>query len=381
MGLRIKPLGEYLYQIDARNTNGELEQDAVRGIATSKVFISTKANLNGVSLSNYKIVPPRSFAYVPDTSRRGNKISLAFNDSNDRYLVSSISVVFGVKTELESELIPEYLYLYFNRPEFDRYTRFNSWGSARETFSWEDLCSTEFVVPTIGIQKNCVNVFHGMQENLDALQKGIAQMQSTCSIYMENLVRTVQRVEIGKYIHAIENRNYDLTFGMDSVRGISNTKEIMPTKADVKDGVIGKFYVIKPREFIYNPRTTRMGDKVGLAYNNTEEPLLFTFNNLAFAMNDGAEQELLPDYLYMFFRRSEFDRFARINSWGSATELFAFDDLCRYKIPLPDIKVQQNIVNIFNALYKRKRLETRLAELQKRICPILIRGAIEERGC
>lgn len=94
MGLRIKPLGEYLYQIDARNANGELEQDAVRGIATSKVFISTKANLNGVSLSNYKIVPPRSFAYVPDTSRRGDKISLAFNDSNDRYLVSSISVVF-----------------------------------------------------------------------------------------------------------------------------------------------------------------------------------------------------------------------------------------------------------------------------------------------
>lgn len=154
----------------------------------------------------------------------------------------------------------------------------------------------------------------------------------------------------------------------------------MPTKADVKDGVIEKFYVIKPKEFIYNPRTTRMGDKVGLAYNSTEEPLLFTFNNLAFAMNDGAERELLPDYLYMFFRRSEFDRFARVNSWGSATELFAFEDLGRYKIPLPDVKVQQAIVNIFNALYKRRQLADRLAELQKDIRPILVRGAVEKGG-
>lgn len=375
-----KLLGEFIEQSDARNSGEKFNQDNVRGIATSKAFIPTKANLQGVSLRNYKVVFPRMFAYVPDTSRRGDKISLAFNDSDEMFLVSSISIVFGVKPEKMNVLLPEYLYIYFNRPEFDRYSRFNSWGSARETFSWEDMCAIELDLPDIEVQRNIINVYLGIQENLDAMTRGIEQMQSTCTIFMENLVQTVQKVEIGKYIHTIDNRNYDLALGMDSVRGISNTKEIMPTKADVKEGVIEKFYIIKPKEFVYNPRTTRMGDKVGLAYNSTDEPLLFTFNNLAFAMNDGAEQELLPDYLYMFFRRSEFDRFARINSWGSATELFAFEDLGRYKIPLPDIKVQQAIVNIFDALYKRRQLADRLAELQNRICSILVRGAIEEGG-
>lgn len=123
-----------------------------------------------------------------------------------------------------------------------------------------------------------------------------------------------------------------------------------------------------------------MGEKVGLAYNNTPEPLLFTFNNLAFALEEGAETELLPDYLYMFFRRSEFDRFARVNSWGSATELFSFQDLGRYKIPLPEVSVQQAIIDIFNALQERHKLVEHLETLQKDICPILVRGAIEEGG-
>ena len=380
MVLSRKRLGEYLVQFDTRNSNNAFGKRNVRGISTGKTFIPTKANLQGVSLLNYKVVAPRNFAYVPDTSRRGDKISLAYNDSLESYLVSSISVVFGVKPEKNNELLGEYLFLYFNRPEFDRYARFNSWGSARETFTWDDLCETEIILPDIQTQRNCVNVYRGMQENLDALRKSVEQMQNTCNTYMENLIDKVEKIEIGKYIHSIDNRNTKHTLGIKSVRGISNTKEIMPTKAVVKENVIENFYVINPKEFIYNPRTTRMGEKVGLAYNNTPEPLLFTFNNLAFALNEGAEAELLPDYLYMFFRRSEFDRFARVNSWGSATELFSFQDLGRYKIPLPNISIQQAIVDIFNAMQERRKLADRLENLQKNICPVLVRGAIEEGG-
>lgn len=123
-------IGKYLAESDRRNTAG-LTVDAVRGLSTSKEFIPTKADMNGVGLDSYKVVEPRQISYVPDTSRRGEKVSLGFNNTDDEFLVSSIYIVFGTDHDF---LLPEYLMMFFTRSEFDRYARFNSWGSARETF-------------------------------------------------------------------------------------------------------------------------------------------------------------------------------------------------------------------------------------------------------
>ena len=150
--------------------------------------------------------------------------------------------------------------------------------------------------------------------------------------------------KLGSFLCEVERRNDHIQLGVESVRGISNTKEIMPTKASVDSTVIAKFYIVNPGEFIYNPRTTRMGEKVGLAYNDTNKPLLFSFNNLAFAIKKEAKGIILPTYLYMFFNRHEFDRYARMNSWGSATELFTFAELCDIEIELPSIDIQQKYV-------------------------------------
>ena len=122
-------LGDYIEQCDERNHSNKYGIEAIKGISTSKTFIDTKANLDGVPLQSYKLVAPRYFAYVPDTSRRGDKVALAFNDSSCTYLISSIYCVF--KVSVLDKLSPEYLYLFFLRPEFDRYARYNSWGSAR----------------------------------------------------------------------------------------------------------------------------------------------------------------------------------------------------------------------------------------------------------
>lgn len=160
----------------------------------------------------------------------------------------------------------------------------------------------------------------------------------------------VKWVRLGDYIEQCDNRNVSLTYGLDYVRGISNTKQIMKTKADVTNDVIHKFYIVDSKEFIYNPRTTRMGDKVGLGYNDTKTPLLFSFNNIAFRIKAEAKTLLLPDYLYVFFNRDEFDRYAIVHSWGSATELFTFDDMCDVIIPLPSIEVQRELVDTYNGL-------------------------------
>lgn len=134
-------------------------------------------------------------------------------------------------------------------------------------------------------------------------------------------------------------KNQDLEFDISYVRGISNNKQITLTKANVDEAVIRKFYVVNRGEFVYNPRTTRMGDKVGLGFNNTETPLLFSFNNIAFFINEFARNIILSEYLYMYFNRPEFDRYAMIHGWGSATELFSFEEMCDIEINLPPLAI------------------------------------------
>ena len=136
-------LGKYIEECDERNTEGKYTLDDVRGISTDKKFISTKANMDGVSLTSYKVVNPSAFVYVADTSRRGDKIALAHNSTEQSLLVSSIYTVFKTK----DGLLPEYLYLLLSRGEFDRYARFNSWGSAHEFFDWEELCRVQIPLP------------------------------------------------------------------------------------------------------------------------------------------------------------------------------------------------------------------------------------------
>lgn len=155
-------LGELIELCDERNSEGKYGIDDVRGISTEKKFIETKANLDGVSLTSYKIVMPDEFVYVADTSRRGEKIALALNDTNSGFLISSIYTTFRSKDE--NILLPEYLYLLLSRTEFDRYSRFNSWGSARETFDWSEMCRVQIPVPPLEIQQKIVDLYNCYEE-------------------------------------------------------------------------------------------------------------------------------------------------------------------------------------------------------------------------
>ena len=150
-------LGDLVELCDDRNISGCFTLDDVRGISTDKQFIDTKANMAGVNLDSYKIVNKIVFAYVPDTSRRGDKIAIAFNSEDKPILISSIYTTFCCKDT--TIVCPEYLFMFFNRPEFDRYARFNSWGSARETFSWEDFCDTPISLPDLEVQKHFASLY------------------------------------------------------------------------------------------------------------------------------------------------------------------------------------------------------------------------------
>lgn len=179
-------LGEYIEPSNERNSDGKYTLDDVRGISILKKLIPTKADMKNVSLSPYKLLKPKEFSYVTVTSRNGGKISLAINDSNETYLVSSSYEVF--RTKNADELLPEYLYLIVTREEFDRYSRFNSWGSARETFDWSELCRVRIPLPPPEVQQEIVNLYNCAEEAKKIATETREEMKTLCPALVQRAI-------------------------------------------------------------------------------------------------------------------------------------------------------------------------------------------------
>lgn len=366
-------IGELVEQIDYRNSNGMYTVDDVRGISTEKVLINTKANLDGVNLKSYKIVANRDFAYVADTSRRGDKIAIAFNDCNHAILISPIYTTFRCcKKDI---IAPEFLFLYFCRNEFDRFARFNSWGSARETLSWSDFCDIELRLPSIDVQRRFVDVYLSLQNNLAVYQSKTDDLKQVCEAKIEELKKNTPLTKIDKYIEEYDERNISNLLSIDRLRGISTDKIFIETKANMMGVSLKNYKIVREHTFAYVPDTSRRGDKIALALNNEKQPALISSIYTTFRIKP--DVALLPEYLFMFLSRADFDRYARFHSWGSAREVFSFADMQEVEIPIPPIDVQQGIVDIHRCMVERQRIAQRLKEETNHLCPILIKGSLE----
>ena len=179
-------LGDFIRQVDVRNTDGKEEN--LFGVSVQKMFIPSIANTVGTDFTKYKVVKRGQFTYIPDTSRRGDKIGIALLMDYDEGLVSNIYTVFEVKDE--NELLPEYLMLWFSRPEFDRYARFKSHGSVREIMDWDEMCKVELPVPSIDKQRSIVKAYQTITERIE-LKRRIndnlaAQMRAYFKEYTAN---------------------------------------------------------------------------------------------------------------------------------------------------------------------------------------------------
>ena len=168
-------LGDFIRQVDVRNTDGKEEN--LFGVSVQKMFIPSIANTIGTDFTKYKVVKRGQFTYIPDTSRRGDKIGIALLMDNDEGLVSNIYTVFEVKDE--NELLPEYLMLWFSRPEFDRYARFKSHGSVREIMDWDEMCKVELPVPSIDKQRSIVKAYQTITERIELKRRINDNLEAT----------------------------------------------------------------------------------------------------------------------------------------------------------------------------------------------------------
>ena len=360
-------LGDYIELCDEKNSDGAYTLDDIRGISTGKIFIDTKANLDGVSLTAYKVVHRNEFAYVSDTSRRGDKIALALNATDKPVLISSIYTTFR---SIDSEkLLPEYLYILLSREEFDRLSRFNSWGSARETFDWSEFCRIQIPLPDIDTQKELVDTYNGLKALAEQNEALVKPLTEACQAYIVDCKKKYPEVELGGYIEPCDERNKDLSVKLS--QGISNTKEFQSPKQVAANSNNDK--IVRKGQFAYNRATTRNGEKISIAYRAGDDCTVSS----AYQIFKVTDKEILnPYFLWLYFKRPEFDRYARYVSKGSAHEFFEFDEMCRVCIPLPPSEIQQAIVNLYDCAEEAKRIATEAREKMKMLCPALVQRAI-----
>jgi restriction endonuclease S subunit len=197
-------LGDFIRQVDVRNTDGKEEN--LFGVSVQKMFIPSIANTVGTDFTKYKVVKRGQFTYIPDTSRRGDKIGIALLTDYDEGLVSNIYTVFEVKDE--NELLPEYLMLWFSRPEFDRYARFKSHGSVREIMDWDEMCKVELPVPSIDKQRSIVKAYQTITERIELKRRINDNLEAAAqAIYKKMFVDDVDSANLpdGWKIIALEN--------------------------------------------------------------------------------------------------------------------------------------------------------------------------------
>lgn len=361
-------LGDYIELCDERNNNEEYVVDDVRGISIQKNLIFTKADMQGVSLSPYKLLKPREFSYVTVTSRNGGKISLAINDTPNTYIVSSSYENFRCKDI--NMLLPEYLFLLLSRSEFDRYARFNSWGSARETFDWNELCRVKIPLPNIKIQKELVDIYNGLKALAEQNEALIEPLIKACEAFIASCKKSYKKVELGEYIEELDKRNIDNSIKL--VKSVSVTKEFKDTNAKVnKEELSG--YKIVPPNFIAYVQTTKNEKCFANALNTTNDTYVVSQVDRVITTKDTSKLDI--GYLHLILRSNEFDRYAIFNSWGSARETFDWSELCRVKIPLPPLEVQQSIVDLYKCLEEAKKIASEAREQLKTLCPALVQKA------
>jgi len=363
-----KRIGDYIHLVD--NRNKDLAVTNLLGINITKNFMPSVANTSETDLSKYKIIKKGQFAYSAMQVGRDETIRLALYTDDKPAIISPAYLVIEVNDE--NELLPEYMMMWFQRPESDRYGWFISDSSVRASLEWERFCEIQIPIPDIEEQRKFVTLYNGLLNNQKTYENSLADLLLICDSYIENLIKTEESKILGQYIEQSDERNSDLQ--VTFLQGVSTNKVLIETKANTNGLSFHNYKVVRTGEFVYVADTSRRGDKIALAMNSAEPCIV---SGIYTVFRVVKTSELLPEYLYLWFARPEFDRYARFHSWGSARETFDWADMCNVKLPIPDIKVQEAIVTIYHTLETRKRINEQLKNTIKPLCPVLMRGVVE----
>lgn len=361
-------LGDYIERSTVNNRDKKYGIELIEGVTNEGIFDSPKGNPMDVDLKPYKIVNNGAFVYNPSRLDLG---SIAYR-TEGLCIVSHLYIVFYLNDEGKKKIDPDWLYMYFRRDEFYREVTFRNFGSQRPEFNYNDMSDIMIPLPDISVQRKYVNIYKAMVANQQSYEHGLEDLKLVCDGYIEDLRRKMPCEKIGQYIERHDVRNGPN--GTKNVMGISTSKCFREPTSKVNKDELANYKVCHPRQIGF-VQTTHNEKVFTYAFNNTDEDIVVSSVNEVFSTQ---EDKLYPEYLCMFFNRTEFDRYARFHSWGSARETFTWNDLVEVEIPIPDIEIQKSIASIYSVYIMRKKINEQLKAQIKDICPILIRGSLEE---
>ena len=374
MALTKYKLGNLLQFLDNRNVDLLYGSDDVRGVNNLKELMPTKADISGRDLRKFQIVNPGEFVFNHRTSRNGSKFSIAYNDTENPVICTEDYVVFRVTEEAQRCILSaRWLYIFFKRAEFDRYVITNSWGSSTEFFNWDDVCDIEIELPPLDIQQKYVDVYQSMLANQQSYEQGLEDLKVTFDSILDKEKHKAKMIAVGEFLTEIDRRNDD--GAIDDVKGININKQFMPTVANTTNVNLRRYKVVEKGQIAYSGMQTGRDKCIRIALQNSGQPIIVSPAYTVFEVNKNC---VLREYFMMWFSRSESDRRGWFMSDSSIRSNLDLDRFYETQIPVPSIDKQRAIVDIYKTYVERKSIGNRLKERIKNICPILIKGSLDE---
>ena len=286
-----KRLGNYIQLVS--NKNQDLNVTNLLGANIYKRFMPSVANQYGLDLSKYNVIQKGQFATNLMHVNRDEVLPVSLYTFDEPALVSPAYSTFEVIDE--NILLPEFLMMEFQRPEFDRMAWNYCDSSVRGGLEWERFCEMQIPIPHIDEQRKYVALYKGLLTNQKTYQSSLADLQLICDTYIENLINTEKTKALGEYIEQSDERNRDLQ--VTFLQGVSTSKVLIETKANTNGVDFSTYKVVRTGEFVYVADTSRRGDNIALAMNSSK-PCIVSGIYTVFRANK--PKELLSEYLYLF---------------------------------------------------------------------------------
>lgn len=371
MALTKYKLGELLIRNTECNTDASLGIANVRGLLNTKEISCTKVNVSDRDLKKFLVVRPGGFVF---NHRVHDKLGLGHNTSEEAYLFTNDYVAFYVKPELkDTVLLPDYLYIWYLRPEFDRYMLFKTYGSATLFFSWDNMCELEIRLPDISIQQKYVAVYKSMLANQQSYECGLEDLKLSFDALLDKYKHSAPKRTIGTILREVDCRNTGSA--ITNVQGINISKQFMPSIANTHEVDLSKYKIVKKGQFAFSGMQTGRDECIRIALFDKESPVIIS---PAYTVLESKDPTVLPEYVMMWFSRKEVDRQGWFMSDASIRTNLDIGRFYGIEIPVPPVEIQKDIVNIFKAYNTRKEIAAKLKAQIQTLCPILIKGSIEE---
>ena len=362
-------LGDFIERSTANNRNLEYGADLIEGVTNEGVFATPKGSTLGIDLKPYKIVNNGAFVYNPSRLNLG---SIAYR-TDGMCIVSHLYIVFYLNDRGKEIIDPEYLFMYLRRNEFYREVTFRNFGSQRPEFNFIDMSNIHIPLPTLPVQQRYVAIYKAMQANQQSYERGLEDLKLVCDGYIENLRRRMPCEKIGPYIEPCNERNEDNNITL--FQGVNVDHVFTEPKRIAENAENG--CIVRTGQFAFNKVMKAHNTKLPFALREGPDCVVSSSYQV-FKIVDTCK--LLPKYLLIWMNRSETQRYAGFVSFGTTRDIFSFDDMKEISIPIPDIKLQQCIVDIFSVYQMRRDINEKLKVQLSSICPILIRGSLSDGG-